>query len=135
MMRHATRLTALLVSLLFAHLMWIGSGFACVMPGTGHSEGAAMAGMSMPGMDVADTDVPSTAQHAPDGAPQHDHAPCKFPWAPDGCQSMTPCAPLALTSHTQSLRALDAIPSSVASLLVLAPPSQVRAPELPPPKA
>ncbi len=94
-----------------------------------------MADMNMSRMDMPGMEMPSGPQQPAGGAPEHDHAPCKFPWAPDGCQSMTPCAPLALTSYTQSLRAPDDVPSTVAPLVVLTPPSQVRPPELPPPRA
>ena len=134
-MPRLTRITALFVSLLLAHLVWVGSGFACVMPGMGQSESAAMSGMDMRGVDMAGMDMPSHAEQHQSATPAHDHVPCKFPWAPDGCQSMAPCAPVALTSHAQSLRAPDSVPTSVASLVVLTPPSQVRPPELPPPRA
>lgn len=128
------RLTALVLSLLLAHVTWVGSGFACAMPAMGHSASAVattgdtlegMAGMAMPGATGQPTD----------GRPTHDHAPCRLPWAPDGCQSMTTCAPLALVSYDEPLRTPDVVPASIAALAVLTPPSEVLAPELPPPRA
>jgi hypothetical protein len=131
------RVTALVTTLLLAHLVWVGSGFACVVPATGHSAVAVMAGMDMSGdmptADMVGMDMSAT-QH-PGGESGPDHAPCTFPWAPDGCQSMAPCAPTALSSHAEALRVLHAVPSPVASLDVRTPPSVKSPPELPPPRA
>jgi hypothetical protein len=135
MMRRTRRLTAFFVSALFAHVLWVGSGFACVMPDMGRSPSAAMATMVMSGADMAGMGMPDMAGSPSGEAPAHDHAPCKLPWAPDGCSSMTPCAPLALASYEEPLRSPEVGPSSVARLTVLTPPSQVRTPELPPPRA
>ncbi len=121
------------MTVLVAHLAWVGSGFACDMTG-----GAAMAapdmmadmsGMSMPGMDMT-----GMTQEKSGGESGH-HAPCDFPWVPEGCQSMTPCAPIALASASELLRAPDAMPSSIADLAVLTRPSIKLPPELPPPRA
>jgi hypothetical protein len=104
----------------------------------GHSAITAVASMDMPG-DMPMADMPgmdmSGAQQQPGGESGHDHAPCTFPWAPDGCQSMAPCAPTALTSHAEALRVLHAVPSPVASLDVRTPASIKSPPELPPPRA
>lgn len=135
-MRHARRMTALLVSLLLAHVTWVGSGFACRMPGMGNiSDGmASMAGMDMSSTEMDGMGMAGTLEQ-PSGAPAHDHEGCQLPWAPDGCQSMAPCAPLAMASLLQVLQVPGDVPAAVASQLVLTPPSQVRAPELPPPRA
>jgi hypothetical protein len=145
MMRRAHRLTALVASLLFSHVLWAGSGFACAMPATAampvteHSPSMPMAGMhmsaDMSGMDMAGTEIPAMTGQQTDQGPAHHHAPCEFPAAPDDCQSMTPCAPLALASASESPRVLNAVPSSVAPLVELAPPSRVSPPESPPPRA
>jgi hypothetical protein len=139
-MRRTRRLTALLSSVLFAHVLWAGSGFACVMPDmprTGQPPSVTMAGMKatgdMSGMDMARMEMPDAAPQESDG--QHHHAPCDPSPAPDDCQTMTPCAPLALASTEGSMRVPDGVPSSVTPLRVLAPPSQVSPPESPPPRA
>lgn len=122
------------MTILLTHLAWVGSGFACDM-----TDGAAMAapdvmgdmsGMSMPGMDMA-----GMTERQSGGESEHHHAPCDFPWAPEGCQSMTPCAPIALASVTELLRTPDAMPSAIAVLAVLPPPSIQLPPEPPPPRA
>ncbi len=89
-----------------------------------------MAGMDMPEMDMAGTGQKQSGKES-----EHHHAPCDFPWAPEGCQSMAPCAPIALASITEPLRTPDAMPSSVAPAGVLTPPSIKLPPELPPPRA
>jgi hypothetical protein len=136
-MRHARRVSALFASFLFAHLLWAGSGFACVMPNMGQSPSVAMAAMSAPGdmsgMDMAGMEMPDAAPQESDG--QHHHVPCDPSPAPDDCQTMTPCAPLALASTEESMRVPDGVPSSITPLRVLAPPSQVSPPESPPPRA
>ncbi|MFN2565146.1 MAG: hypothetical protein ABR499_09085 [Gemmatimonadaceae bacterium] len=139
-MRRARRVSALLASFLFAHLLWAGSGFACVMPdmsGMRQSPNVAMAGMNAPGdmsgMDMAGMEMPDTAPPQSDG--QHHHAPCDPSPAPDDCQTMTPCAPLALASAEELVRAPGGVPSSVTPLTVLTPPSRVSPPESPPPRA
>lgn len=89
----------------------------------------------MPGMDMAGMEMPGTTRQQSEQDPSHHHAPCGVPSAPDACQSMMPCAPLALASVADSPRASDTVPSSVAPLAELAPPSRVTPPELPPPRA
>lgn len=122
------------MTILLTHLAWVGNGFACDM-----TDGAAtaapdvrgdMPGMNMPGMNMA-----GMTQKESGGESGQHHAPCDFPWAPDGCQSMTPCAPIALASITALLRTPNATPSSIADLAVLTPPSIRRPPEPPPPRA
>jgi hypothetical protein len=133
-MRLTRRLTALLVSFLFAHLLWAGSGFACTMPNAEHGAGAAMAGMEMPG-DMAGMDMGGMTADDQGDDPAHHHAPCESPSTSDDCQTMTPCAPLALASAEESLRAPDTVPSSITPLVVLTPPSAISPPESPPPRA
>ncbi|MGQ0712331.1 MAG: hypothetical protein ACT4PJ_01230 [Gemmatimonadaceae bacterium] len=130
-MRHARRLAALLVSLAFAQILWAGSGFACAMPpamGAGQFPSASMAGMDMSG-DMSGMEMPDEQE------PSHHHAPCELPSAPDDCQSMAPCAPLALASVAESPQALGLVPSSVMALAELMPPSTIAPPESPPPRA
>ena len=135
MMRRTRRVTAFFMTVLFAHVLWVGSGFACVMPEMGRSPSAAMTTMDMSDANMAGMDMPDATGNSPRGAPARDHAPCKLPWAPDGCSSMTPCAPIALASPTEPLGSPEMMPPSIARLAVLTPPSQVRTPDLPPPRA
>jgi hypothetical protein len=138
-MRRTRRLSALLANLLFAHLLWAGSGFACAMPAVEHSSSAATASMGMPGdmagMDMPGMEMPDVTAERPTGDPSHHHAPCDPSPAPDDCQTMTPCAALALASAEESMQAPDGVPSSVTALRVLTPPSPVSPPESPPPRA
>ena len=130
------RLLALLVSALLLHVMWVGSGFACGMAEMGSAAVAGdMAAMEMSAEEMADMDMPGMTGQRSGEAPAHDHLPCELPWAQDGCQSMAPCAPVAVASPAQSLRMVDRVVSAVASEVFLTPPSQVRTPELPPPRA
>jgi len=134
----ARRVTALLMSVFLAHAMWVGSGFACGMPAMGDSSGAGAAvtaGEDVAGAEIAGMEMPGTANGHSDDAPAHDHPPCDLPWASDGCRSMTPCAPLATAAILEPLQSPGSAPSSVAPEVVLTPPSQVRPPELPPPRA
>lgn len=128
------RLTAFVLTLLLAHVSWVGGGSACAMPAVGHAAAVTASG-ERSGAGMAGMDMSAPAGRQSGRAPAHDHAPCPLPWAPDGCQSMTTCAPLALVSYDAALRAPDGVPSSIAALAVLTPPSEVRAPELPPPRA
>lgn len=140
-MQRLRRLTAFLASLFYAQLLWAGSGFACAMPagmsGAVHAP-AATAGMDMSGgmagMD-AGMHMAGTTSHESGESPSHHHAPCDSPSPLGDCESMTPCAPLALASVEELPRAPHTVPSSVTALAVLVPPSQVSPPELPPPRA
>lgn len=138
-MRRSRSVIALLTNLLLIHVMWIGTGSACVMPDVVDSHHA-MAGMNMPAADMAGMDMSGmdmSDMGAPTDAPssEHDQTPCRFPWAPEGCQNMTPCAPLAIGSAQQILREVGEPPVHVATLRVLMPPSRGHAPEPPPPRA
>lgn len=132
----ARRITGILASLLVAHTTWVGTGYTCSMPEMGQraEEVPSMAGMNMSSAEMAHMDMSSVIEQRSD-APMHDHESCELPWAPDGCQSMGPCASPALASLQQPVQAPASAPLQVASRLVLTPPSQVRAPELPPPRA
>src|SRR6266481_4022959 len=134
-MRRIHRVTALFVGLLLANLIWVGSGYGCAMP-VMEQPSAATAGNPdamtavMDGMNMSPTQAP-----AADNAHQQHEPPCRLPWAPDGCQSMTPCAPLAIASHAFVLDVPNGMPVRVAELAMLTPPSELRAPDLPPPRA
>jgi hypothetical protein len=133
-MRRARRISALLTSLLFAQLLWAGSGFACAMPGAEQAAGAPMAGMDMSG-DMAGMDMSGMTAPEQGDVPAHHHTSCDTPAVPDDCQSMAPCASPALASAADVSRALDGPPTPVRALTVLTPPSQVSPPESPPPRA
>ena len=136
-MRRTRRITALFAVLLLANLIRVGSGFACVMPmstdamGSMDDDAAATSNVAAGGM----ADMPGMAAPARDANPAHQDMPCKFPWAPDGCQLMTPCAPIAMASFEVSIQLPNAAPLAPDQLVVLTPPSAVRSPDLPPPRA
>ena len=135
-MRRSRSLLALLANVLLVHVMWIGTGSACVMPDMANSHHGAMAGMNMPGMDMAGMDMSGMASSTDaSNSPEPEQSPCRFPWAPDGCQNMTPCAPLAIGATQEILRDASEPPVHVATLRVLMPPSRGHAPEPPPPRA
>ena len=123
-MRRLRRPLALLVGLIFLHLMAVESGFACATPSSPSDAGhAAMTAMAeMPGM----THEPAPA----------DAAPCDVPAAPPhSCDAMAACAPVAVAAGV----ILDAPPGPEPARLVtldaVAPASRTPAPEPPPPRA
>ena len=113
--------------LVLLQLVLVESGFACRMPASGVMQGTAMAAMQMPGRQ----------DHSPSAPSPRDETtvPCRFPWAPAGCQAMSPCALSALTvaSTTIATFTLPRIVSPPLALLV--PASLGEAPEPPPPRA
>jgi hypothetical protein len=127
MMQRPSRLAGLFASLLLAALVLVTSGFACIAPESSQD-------MTAMGMTSAHADGQATAQNvAPvQKAPA---TPCKFPWAPDGCQSMVPCAQTALASAAAALNRGGPVPQRVASDAEVAPLSVTTPPELPPPRA
>ena len=135
-MRRTRRITALFAVLLLANLIRVGSGFACVMPmstdamGSMDDDAAATSNVAAGGM----ADMPGMAAPARDANPAHQEMPCKFPWAPDGCRLMTPCAPLALASVDPVLVQPNVLAVQPERLIVLTPHSAVRAPDRPPPR-
>ncbi len=127
MMHRPSRLTGALTSLLLVAFVLVTSGFTCTTP-------AASDGMKAMGMTSGHADGLTTAQNVSpiQKAPA---APCKFPWAPDGCQSMVPCAAAALASPAATLDRSALVPERVASYVQIAPLSVTTRPELPPPRA
>lgn len=114
----------LVVALL--QLVLLESGYACLAMSDGSAAGATMAGMTMPG-ESGSSDRP-----AGDGQEQ---APCEFPWAPNGCQSIAPCAPAAVTVASAPAVSAFLLHDAPMTLVQLAPAAPSRAPELPPPRA
>ena len=110
------------MAIVLLQLVLVVGGYACVAD----QGSAAMAGMSMP--------VPDASQHAPAQQGQQD-APCQFPWAPGGCQTMTPCAPVAITVASATDVRVARTHEAPQTLVLLAPSSVSFAPELPPPRA
>jgi hypothetical protein len=125
MSRHsAFRARAVAATLLLSlcNMVFVGSGFGCARPSSTSS-------MSMAEMSMAGT-VTGSEQH-------HDRqrGGCQPPWAPGGCRTMAPCAPVALKSGALTLVANAATPEATPVFTVIAPRSISRAPELPPPRA
>lgn len=134
------RVVALIVSAFLLQLVFVGAGFACGTSATaaGHGATGSMAGMVMPGQAPSSA---STAE-APDGAvapaPASEPSPCHFPWAPNGCRDMAPCAPAAMPTPPVGETAPAAPPilhARVRAGMVRTPPSVLTAPEPPPPRA
>lgn len=126
LLRHLT-LTSSFVAL---QLTLLGGGPGCPMPAPGAAHASASAEHEsvrvMPGMAMA-----GAAADADGAVPE----PCDGATAPTACATMTPCLFAAIAPSV----AVDA-PSSdessrVVAALVLTPPSETAAPELPPPRA
>ena len=131
MMRSLSRLTGLVSALCLVAFVLVTSGFACVdSPGRD-----AMAEMGMARSATnSGAMVHGIAAPLPASAPAPT-APCRFPWAPDGCQSMVPCSPAALASATAAVGHASAAPERIAVGVSLTPLSVTTPPELPPPRA
>ena len=123
-MRRARRPVAVFMSVILFQLMLVAGGYACVMRDSGEAVAGAMAGMTMPGSDEGS--APSS---------KGGERPCEFPWAPNGCDAMAPCAPAAITVASVTVLQDQRVPEVPATLELLAPTSVSRAPELPPPRA
>ena len=126
-MRRLIRPFAFLLSLVLLQLVLVESGYACRTPMNAAMGGSAMAGMPMPG----------SANHSSSAPTQDDQreTPCRFPWAPNGCQAMAPCALSAVTVASTVIVPCTPARVAPAQLVVLAPPALTSAPELPPPRA
>ena len=133
-MRRARRVIAICLSVLLANVVWVGSGFACVMPAM-MSSSASAAAVSDDAGDMAGMVMPNAATPPRHTSQQEHDAPCRYPWAPDGCQSMVPCAPASLASHIVLLSAPNGPQPRPARLVVLTPPSVIRTPHRPRPRA
>jgi hypothetical protein len=114
------RIVAALSAALVLQLVFVGGGYAC--PGSD-------ARGSMTDMGMA------TMAHGGQPASTHHRTPCPFPWAPDGCQNMVPCAPAAIAAPTRGVVDLPPIVAPVPVMSVVMPPSVIAPPELPPPRA
>ncbi len=133
-MGRASRFTALVLSLVMANLAFVTSGYAC----TAH----AMTGMS--GMVTARVrSAPASTSSVPgsgmmqQGSSQDDRqqsSPCRFPWAPNGCESMAPCAPAVLAPSATLRQESVRVPLSVADRTVALLQTAPSAPETPPPR-
>jgi hypothetical protein len=126
-MRRLTRPLAFLLSFVLLQLVLVESGYACRMPATVSAGAQDMAGMQMAGS--ADHSLSTPAQH------DQQQPPCRFPWAPGGCQAMAPCAPAAVTVASAAIASFAPAASAPERLVLLAPPALASAPELPPPRA
>ena len=127
MMQRPSRLAGLFTSVFLAAFVLVTSGFVCLAPSDSQSM-TAMGMTSAHAAGQATAQIVAPVQKAP-------AAPCKFPWAPDGCQSMVPCAAAALAAASAELNNGGLVPGRVASAVALAPLSVTTPPELPPPRA
>jgi hypothetical protein len=131
MMQSLSRITGLISAVFLVAFVMVTSGFACIdsagpdtMAKMGMTRAAANSGASV--------HASAATLPAPPSAPT---APCRFPWAPDGCQSMVPCAPVALRSAVVALGHINVGPERIAVGVSLTPLSVTMPPELPPPRA
>lgn len=129
-MQRASRITALCSGIFLAAMVLATSGFACISA----SSGGGMSSMEMASSAASAAGELTTAA-VPETNPENNGAPCRFPWAPDGCQSMTPCAPAAVLSPSACADASGPRPQTVVVATALMPSSAIQAPELPPPRA
>lgn len=111
---------------LLAHLNWAGIGLSCGMPGTDHGA-AGMLDAGMPGM-------PGMEQTADNSRAPANETPCDSPLS-HGCQSMAPCSAISMAAHSTVSLPESGAPAALPRMVALTPPSLVRAPELPPPRA
>lgn len=127
MMHRPSRIAGLFTTLFLAAFVLVTSGFACIVPESSQD-------MTSMGMASAHARVQATAQIV-SPVQNGPAAPCRFPWAPDGCQSIVQCAPAALASIGADLNRGAPLPERVASSIALPPLSVTTPPELPPPRA
>jgi hypothetical protein len=128
------RATAAFVVLMLTHLVWVESGFACVMPAMDAPSAAVLESTSTaPMSDEGGCD--QNAASSPTRSPSPEQPTCPFPWAPAGCHGMAPCAPPALAADTPASQRVWIAPVARLAGAELVPASVVRAPELPPPRA
>ncbi len=106
----------------------VTSGIACITP----IGSQAMAAMGMSSAHAAGQAPQESLAPVQKEAPV---APCKFPWAPDGCQSAVPCAPAALASATSVFDRTAPPPERVLPGAEITLLSVTSPPELPPPRA
>lgn len=125
---------ALLLGVVLLHLVFVESGYACQMLPSVMSApaGARMDAGVRTGMQMT---AGSAAAVAPGSDPAQHRPPCRFPWAPDGCQFAGPCAPAALASGVVILRPTASARSAPPRAAPLAPTFLRLPPELPPPRA
>lgn len=119
-MRLRRPIAALSMAVVALQLIVAGSGGACPMGG--HPEDA-MAGMSMPGMALAES-----------GAPAGDQAPCEHE-AADRCLAMAACALSASVPAPALSPEWEVAPAVVVPVRVAVLHSRTQAPEPPPPRA
>lgn len=115
------------MTLVLLQLVLVESGYACQMAPGVLDSAASMADMQMPASETASTTAPAQREQ--------EQEPCRFPWAPNGCQSMAPCAPAALTETSVAAEARTQIVAAPWHLVQVAPVPVTRAPEIPPPRA
>lgn len=133
-MLRLVRLLTLVLAFASVQLTLLAGGPGCPMPTSEATRSVPAAGADdMRGMNMnrsTATGVPGESPSAP-----ADQPPCDYPTAPQACQTMAPCLFAALVP-VATVEALEGhAPSLAIATLVLTPPSETPAPELPPPRA
>jgi hypothetical protein len=123
-MRRLLRPLCAILMVVLLQLLLVESGYACLATGAAAGDNT-MAGMAMP--------APGSGNSAP--AEHGSPAPCRFPWAPNGCQTMAPCAPSVLAVGAMALPLPDVPHGTPVTREPLAHVSVSQPPELPPPRA
>lgn len=121
------RFAALLSILLLVQLTLGGSGACVAHEGMPDGAAASLDGGTMSHASPSGQEAPASESPAPDA--------CNLPWSPGTCATMASCAPSVLPSvPVRTASAIDVMDRAAAGPL-LAPPTPVRVPELPPPRA
>jgi hypothetical protein len=116
------RFVALLIGLFMAHLTIVGSDFACAKhPGDAAGLHHSMAHHEGPAMNI---------EHA-----ENDDAPCRTPSLPMCCQASTSCAVAVAIAESHSVHQVAARENSLSESVGEIPPSEIIAPDPPPPRA
>src|SRR5690349_20966761 len=115
------RVVALITLLFTANLTMAGSDFTCAEH-SGHVAGHA---------------TMAHHEHAPSGVPGADknEAPCRAPAVPMCCQAVASCAVALSPASTPPLLRTPRLAGSVLASVSEAPPSEIIAPDPPPPRA
>lgn len=125
------RATAIVLQCTVLIMPLVGSGFRCDS-NAGH---ASHMGMDM-AMDMSDLSMPGMPMPGDGGnGSTESHSDCSFPWSAGECQSMTSCAPNAMTVEQPTVATVILVSHDEPVLRDEGLRSVTRAPEPPPPRA
>lgn len=119
------RLYGIVVGLLMLHLTFVGADWSCAQHGDAPARGHQHAMMGHHRGEA-------TAVHELTSAPEQ---PCETPTQPGCCRAMTSCAINIAFANGAALGELPPRHAQIGSGVSDVPPSQMAAPDPPPPKA